>query len=66
MLYEVDPATGKMVGKPVFTHAVRYTDCGEYYCWSFLNNYFSADVTIPAGTLRPVSYTHLDVYKRQT
>ena len=62
MLYEVDPATGKMVGKPVFTHAVRYTDCGEYYCWSFLNNYFSADVTIPAGTLRPGKAYIIGVY----
>ena len=62
MLYEVDPATGKMVGKPVFTHAVRYTDCGEYYCWSFLNNYFSADVTIPAGTLRPGKSYMIGVY----
>lgn len=61
-LYEVDPATGKMVGKPVFTHAVRYTDCGEYYCWSFLNNYFSADVTIPAGTLRPGKSYIIGVY----
>ncbi|WP_455123794.1 S-layer homology domain-containing protein [Rothia mucilaginosa] len=62
MLYEVDPATGKMVGKPVFTHKVRYTDCGEYYCWSFLNNYFSADVTIPAGTLRPGKSYMIGVY----
>ena len=62
MLYEVDPATGLMVGKPVFTHAVRYTDCGEYYCWSFLNNYFSADVTIPAGTLRPGKSYMIGVY----
>ena len=62
MLYEVDPATGKMVGKPVFTHAVRYTDCGEYYCWSFLNNYFSADVTIPAGTLQPGKSYMIGVY----
>ena len=61
-LYEVDPATGKMVGKPVFTHAVRYTDCGEYYCWSFLNNYFSADVTIPAGTLQPGKSYIIGVY----
>ncbi|WP_314708258.1 S-layer homology domain-containing protein [Rothia mucilaginosa] len=61
-LYEVDPATGKMVGKPVFTHAVRYTDCGEYYCWSFLNNYFSADVTIPAGTLQPGKSYMIGVY----
>ena len=61
-LYEVDPATGKMVGKPVFTHAVRYTDCGEYYCWSFLNNYFSADVTIPAGTLRPGKSYMIGIY----
>ena len=62
MLYEVDPATGLMVGKPVVTHAVRYTDCGEYYCWSFLNNYFSADVTIPAGTLRPGKSYMIGVY----
>ena len=62
MLYEVDPATGLMVGKPVFTHAVRYTDCGEYYCWSFLNNYFSADVTIPAGTLQPGRSYMIGVY----
>ena len=62
MLYEVDPATGLMVGKPVFTHKVRYTDCGEYYCWSFLNNYFSADVTIPAGTLRPGKSYMIGVY----
>lgn len=62
MLYEVDPATGLMVGKPVFTHAVRYTDCGEYYCWSFLNNYFSADVTIPAGTLQPGKSYMIGVY----
>lgn len=62
MLYEVDPTTGLMVGKPVFTHKVRYTDCGEYYCWSFLNNYFSADVTIPAGTLRPGKSYMIGVY----
>ena len=61
-LYEVDPATGQMAGKPVFTHKVRYTDCGEYYCWSFLNNYFSADVTIPAGTLRPGKAYMIGVY----
>ncbi|WP_314938871.1 siroheme synthase, partial [Rothia mucilaginosa] len=51
-IYEADPATGKMVGEPVFTQRDDYTYYGVNTRW-FRNNYFSAELKIPAGTLKP-------------
>ena len=57
-IYEADPATGKMVGEPVFTQRVDYTYYGVNSRW-FRNNYFSTELKIPAGTLKPGSSTLL-------
>ena len=60
-IYEADPATGKMVGKPVFTQQVDYTYYGVNYRW-FRNNYFSTELKIPAGTLKPGKLYFIGMY----
>ena len=60
-IYEADPATGKMVGQPVFTQQVDYTYSGVNSRW-FRNNYFSTEMTIPAGTLKPGKLYFMGVY----
>ena len=60
-IYEADPATGKMVGKPVFTQEVDYTYSGVSSRW-FRNNYFSTELKIPAGTLKPGKLYFMGVY----
>ena len=60
-IYEADPATGKMVGQPVFTQQVDYTYSGVNSRW-FRNNYFSAELKIPAGTLKPGKLYFIGMY----
>ena len=60
-IYEADPATGKMVGEPVFTQQVDYTYYGVMSRW-FRNNYFSTDLKIPAGTLKPGKLYFIGMY----
>lgn len=60
-IYEADPATGKMVGEPVFTQRVDYTYYGVNTRW-FRNNYFSAELKIPAGTLKPGKLYFIGMY----
>ncbi|WP_315432596.1 S-layer homology domain-containing protein [uncultured Rothia sp.] len=60
-IYEADPATGKMVGEPVFTQQVDYTYYGVNTRW-FRNNYFSTDLKIPAGTLKPSKLYFIGMY----
>ena len=60
-LYEADPATGKMVGEPVFTQRDDYTYYGVNTRW-FRNNYFSAELKIPAGTLKPGKLYFIGMY----
>ena len=60
-IYEADPATGKMVGEPVFTQQVDYTYYGVNYRW-FRNNYFSTELKIPAGTLKPGKLYFIGMY----
>ena len=60
-IYEADPATGKMVGKPVFTQEVDYTYSGVSSRW-FRNNYFSTELKIPAGTLKPGKLYFIGMY----
>ena len=60
-IYEADPATGKMVGEPVFTQRDDYTYYGVNTRW-FRNNYFSAELKIPAGTLKPGKLYFMGVY----
>ena len=60
-IYEADPATGKMVGEPVFTQQVDYTYYGVNTRW-FRNNYFSTDLKIPAGTLKPGKLYFIGMY----
>jgi hypothetical protein len=60
-IYEADPATGKMVGEPVFTQRVDYTYYGVSTRW-FRNNYFSAELKIPAGTLKPGKLYFIGMY----
>ena len=60
-LYEADPATGKMVGQPVFTQRDDYTYYGVNTRW-FRNNYFSAELKIPAGTLKPGKLYFIGMY----
>ena len=60
-IYEADPATGKMVGKPVFTQEVDYTYSGVSSRW-FRNNYFSTEMKIPAGTLKPGKLYFIGMY----
>ena len=60
-IYEADPATGKMVGEPVFTQRVDYTYYGVNSRW-FRNNYFSTELKIPAGTLKPGKLYFIGMY----
>ena len=60
-IYEADPATGKMVGEPVFTQRVDYTYYGVSTRW-FRNNYFSTEMKIPAGTLKPGKLYFIGMY----
>ena len=60
-IYEADPATGKMVGEPVFTQRDDYTYYGVNTRW-FRNNYFSAELKIPAGTLKPGKLYFIGLY----
>ena len=61
-LYEADPATGKIMGRPVFSHVVPMTgDCWNY-CIGFRNNYFGTKMTIPAGTLKPGRLYMIGIY----
>lgn len=61
-LYEADPATGKIMGHPVFSHVVPMTgDCWNY-CIGFRNNYFGTKMTIPAGTLKPGRLYVIGIY----
>ena len=60
-IYEADPATGKMVGEPVFTQEVDYTYYGVNSRW-FRNNYFSTELRIPAGTLKPGKLYFIGMY----
>ena len=61
-LYEADPATGKIMGRPVFSHVVPMTgDCWNY-CIGFRNNYFATKMTIPAGTLKPGRLYMIGIY----
>ena len=60
-IYEADPATGKMVGQPVFTQQVDYTYSGVNSRW-FRNNYFSTELKIPAGTLKPGKLYFIGMY----
>ena len=60
-IYEADPATGKMVGEPVFTQRDDYTYSGVNTRW-FRNNYFSAELKIPAGTLKPGKLYFIGMY----
>ena len=60
-IYEADPATGKMVGEPVFTQRDDYTYYGVNTRW-FRNNYFSTEMKIPAGTLKPGKLYFMGLY----
>ena len=60
-LYEGDPATGKMVGQPVFTHTLKFTNQQDNY-GTFRNNYLNTEMTIPAGTLKPGKLYFMGVY----
>ncbi|WP_303972517.1 siroheme synthase [Rothia mucilaginosa] len=60
-IYEADPATGKIVGEPVFTQRDDYTYYGVNTRW-FRNNYFSAELKIPAGTLKPGKLYFIGMY----
>ena len=60
-IYEADLATGKMVGEPVFTQRDDYTYYGVNSRW-FRNNYFSAELKIPAGTLKPGKLYFIGLY----
>ena len=61
-LYEADPVTGKIMGRPVFSHVVPMTgDCWNY-CIGFRNNYFATKMTIPAGTLKPGRLYVIGIY----
>ena len=60
-LYEADPATGKIMGRPVFSDMIPLTSCGQL-CGGFHNRYFSTEMTIPAGTLKPGKLYFMGVY----
>ena len=61
-LYEADPATGKIMGRPVFSHVVPLTGNCWNYCIGFRNNYFATKMTIPAGTLKPGRLYMIGIY----
>ena len=60
-LYEADPATGKIMGRPVFSDMIPLTSCGQL-CGGFHNRYFSTEMTIPAGTLKPGRLYMIGIY----
>lgn len=60
-LYEADPATGKIMGRPVFSDIIPLTECGQL-CGGFHNRYFSTEMTIPAGTLKPGRLYMIGIY----
>ena len=60
-LYEADPATGKIMGRPVFSDIIPLTECGQL-CSGFHNRYFSTEMTIPAGTLKPGRLYMIGIY----
>ena len=60
-LYEADPATGKIMGRPVFSDIIPLTRCGQL-CGGFHNRYFSTEMTIPAGTLKPGRLYMIGIY----
>ena len=60
-LYEADPATGKITGRPVFSDIIPLTECGQL-CGGFHNRYFSTEMTIPAGTLKPGRLYMIGIY----
>ena len=60
-LYEADPATGKIMGRPVFSDIIPLTSCGQL-CGGFHNRYFSTEMTIPAGTLKPGRLYMIGIY----
>ena len=60
-LYEADPATGKVMGRPVFSDIIPLTECGQL-CGGFHNRYFSTEMTIPAGTLKPGRLYMIGIY----
>ena len=61
-LYEADPATGKIMGHPVFSHVVPLTGNCLHHCTGFRNNYFGTKMTIPAGTLKPGRLYMIGIY----
>ena len=61
-LYEADPATGKIMGRPVFSHIVPLTGNCLDHCTGFRNNYFGTKMTIPAGTLKPGRLYMIGIY----
>ena len=61
-LYEADPATGKIMGRPVFSHIVPLTGNCLHHCTGFRNNYFGTKMTIPAGTLKPGRRYMIGIY----
>ena len=61
-LYEADPATGKIMGCPVFSHVVPLTGNCLHHCTGFRNNYFGTKMTIPAGTLKPGRLYMIGIY----
>ena len=61
-LYEADPATGKIMGRPVFSHIVPLTGNCLHHCTGFRNNYFGTKMTIPAGTLKPGRLYMIGIY----
>ena len=61
-LYEADPATGKIMGHPVFSHIVPLTGNCLHHCTGFRNNYFGTKMTIPAGTLKPGRLYMIGIY----
>ena len=60
-LYEANPATGKIMGRPVFSDIIPLTSCGQL-CGGFHNRYFSTEMTIPAGTLKPGRLYMIGIY----
>ena len=61
-LYEADPATGKIMGRPVFSHIILLTGNCLHHCTGFRNNYFGTEMTIPAGTLKPGRLYMIGIY----
>ena len=61
-LYEADPTTGKIMGRPVFSHIIPLTGNCLHHCTGFRNNYFGTKMTIPAGTLKPGRLYMIGIY----